>query len=476
MSAARRLLLWECAFLSGVALVQLLGTWVFFSVGIALLWRIFRRQWHAVLLCLLFVSGALRFFISNQAGTIIPAEAIPKTFDVFVDDVDHRVQEQRLTVHALQSRQDEVSNHSVRLLLSAGLYPEYAYGDMLRVQCKKLEVPKKDSYGKYLRLHGIDVLCRFPSVQILRRNTGNFVLASVFGIRELFVRRLQQLFPEPQAALAGGILLGAKQGIPHAVTLAFQRTGVSHILALSGYNITVVITSVFAVCLAIGVPRRKAFWLVLAGLLAFLLITGLSASVVRAAIMGTIVLLARHLGRRSTPLYALVFSATVMTLLNPYVLLDDVGFQLSFFATAGLFWIASWFKRRLTFVSTTLGLRDALSSTLGATTATLPLMLVRFGSISLVSPLTNVLVVPIVPLTMLLTAVGIVLPFVGTLIASFAWLAMTWILTATEILSRLPFAATTDVPLWVLLLLYVLAGMILLMRWCARQCILLSDD
>lgn len=475
MSVARRLLLWECAFLSGVALVQLFGAWAFFTVGIVLLWRIFRRQWHIVLLCLLFLSGALRFCIADQTGVFISAESVPKTFDVFVQDVDHRVQEQRLTVRTTQSGTTSVPADLHRMLLSTGLYPDHAYGDVLRVQCKKLEVPGKDSYGAYLRLHGIDALCRLPTVQILQRNAGSSVLADILKIRELFVVRLQQLFPEPHAALAGGILLGAKQGIPNAVTVAFQRTGVSHILALSGYNITVVITAVFAVCLAIGVPRRKAFWLVLAGLLAFLLITGLSASVVRAAIMGTIVLLARHLGRRSTPLYALMFSASVMTLLNPFVLLDDVGFQLSFFATAGLFWIASWFERRLIRVPSTFGLREAFSSTLGATVATLPLMLARFGSISLVSPLTNVLVVPIVPLTMLLTAIGMALPVIGTLPAFFAWLSMSWILAVTQLLSSVPFAATTDVPLWVLLLFYVLAGMVLLVRWCSRQCQLLAS-
>ena len=116
-------------------------------------------------------------------------------------------------------------------------------------------------------------------------------------------------------------------------------------MAVSGYNVTVIVTFLMAVLLAGGIGRKRSFWIVCATVVLFVFFTGASASVVRAALMGVIFLTAKQIGRPGSTGIAVVFAAALMALLNPYIILWDAGFQLSFLSTTGLIYLSPIFAR-----------------------------------------------------------------------------------------------------------------------------------
>ena len=208
-----------------------------------------------------------------------------------------------------------------------------------------------------------------------------------------------------------GLLYGYRGGLGD-LQEAFNKTGVSHIVAISGYNITIIAELLMAMFSSF-IRRQIAFWFVSAGIISFVIMVGASPSVVRAGIMGILVLVARHIGRVSRPTNLLVFAAAVMTLHNPFVLLWDAGFQLSFAATIGILYVAPLFDRRW----------ELVSSTLSAIVITLPLALYHFGRFSLIAPVTNLLILWTIPILMALGAIAIIasllfFPF-GQLVAWF---------------------------------------------------------
>ena len=156
--------------------------------------------------------------------------------------------------------------------------------------------------------------------------------------------QLEKLWPEPESSFMAGLLYGSKSGLPKELSNNFSRTGITHIIAVSGFNITIIASVLMTLAIAAGLDRRRAFWLVVGAEIFFVVFTGLSASAVRAGVMGVLALTAQYIGRTSRIGNALAFTAAVMVLVNPYVLLYDAGFQLSFLATIGLVYVSPWLE------------------------------------------------------------------------------------------------------------------------------------
>src|SRR3972149_3060924 len=190
-----------------------------------------------------------------------------------------------------------------------------------------------------------------PETQLLATDRGQPVIAAILAVKQKFEARLNALLPEPQASFLSGLLLGVRRGLPPDLLEDFQRVGLTHIIAVSGFNITVISAVILAVALGAGSGRRQAFWLVVISLLVFMILTGLSASVIRASIMGFLVVLGQRLGRLINMRASLALSALVMTFINPQVLIYDAGFQLSFLSTIGLVYLAPFMARRVSFLS-----------------------------------------------------------------------------------------------------------------------------
>jgi competence protein ComEC len=224
----------------------------------------------------------------------------------------------------------------------------------------------------------------------------------LLALRGALRRITRALYVEPDASLQLGLLIGDKAGVPRQLTQEFRATGTSHVLAVSGYNVALVAdTAVLLLCLA-GIARRRSAVATICAVLAFTGLAGADPPVLRAAVMGSLALVAVALGRaRSSG--ALVVTAAAMLVADPLALRHDIGFRLSFGAVLGLGLYGGHFTRLLAPRLKSEGVAEALGQTLGAIVATLPVMLVDFGQFSLTAPVVNVLIAPLIPFS---TAAG----------------------------------------------------------------------
>ncbi len=320
-----------------------------------------------------------------------------------------------------------------------------AYGDSISVNGtlrKPPYVPSFD-YAKYLSLSEIYSVLSAKEFRADGAWQGNVIKAALFRIRERFEGRVEELFPEPHASFLEGLLTGAKRGIPQELMDEFNATGLSHIVAISGYNITIVLA--FVSSLLFWLPLRWRFVPSLVSLVAFVILTGASASVVRAGIMGTMGLLAVQTGRKQEMRLTILWTLFVMLTLNPKHLWWDASFQLSFLAVVGIAELQPILKRLCAPLPAIFGIRDGMQVTLSAQIFTAPWIVLLFQRLSLISPLSNITVLPLIPPAMLLGFVSVMLSFVspplGQRIATAAWGILDLILRIIGGFARLPFAA-----------------------------------
>jgi competence protein ComEC len=236
-----------------------------------------------------------------------------------------------------------------------------------------------------------------------------------------------------------GILIGARKTLPQNITDNFTIDGLSHVVAVSGYNISIIVGSL-AGLLAKLFGRKASFWLSLLVVVGFVIIAGASASVIRAALMGALLLLSLNIGRLYAITPAIMFAAFLMIAINPRILYWDAGFQLSFLATLGIVYFVPVLDRLTVAWPDFWKLKEILFTTLAAIVATLPLILFTFGRLSVVAPLANILILPFIPATMLFGFLTF-LPFVGPGFGIIADWLLIYILKVTDWLARLPYAS-----------------------------------
>ncbi|HZU86591.1 MAG TPA: ComEC/Rec2 family competence protein, partial [Anaerolineaceae bacterium] len=329
---------------------------------------------------------------------------------------------------------------------------ELRYGDRVELTGLLAQPPEGDrgSYMRYLAGQGINSYMEYPLLHWVRGDAGSPFWAGLYRLRQNGVDTLNRILPQPESSLLAGILLGVKDYIPTEVEDAFRATGTAHIVAISGFNISILIG------LFIGFFRRwlPRLWAVLWAVVAialYTLLVGAQASVVRAAIMGVMGLVGAELGRRQAGANSLAFTAAVMALFNP-LLLWDVGFQLSFTATLGLILLGepmqnaftAWLERRLPAerarkVAGPVG--EYFLLTLAAQLATLPVIMGNFGKFSLSAIVANPLVLPVQPLVMILGGLSLLagmlwLPL-GQLLAWLVWPLLAYTIRVVQLLAQI---------------------------------------
>jgi len=300
-----------------------------------------------------------------------------------------------------------------------------------------------------LKARGVEQVVRYPvAVSAVSSGEGNMVRAKLFALKNWFSKNTALVLPNPALGLGLGVLLGEQQALSAATLNDFRAAGVIHIVVLSGQNIMYVVG--FVLVLSRLVRRRYRMWLALCCIFAFALMVGLSATVARASIMAALFIIAYSLGRQYAVLRALVLAALVMLGFNPYLLLYDIGFQLSFMATLGLIAAAPLFTapQAWSFFGF---LRALIVTTVAAQVAVLPLLIYHMGFVSIVSIVANMLIVPMVPVAMVLTfitglAAG-VSGMLGSVVAYGAYLALSYILFVAHMAAAIPFA-TVALPPW----------------------------
>lgn len=388
-----------------------------------------------------------------------------------------------------------------KILAIVRSYPSYAYGDTLLIS-GRVERPENFSedfdYVSYLAKDDIFYRVSFPDIKIISRGGGSRMYRALFALKSSFAAGLNRNLPEPHAAFIAGLILGERRSFPPELTEKLQITGTSHIVALSGYNITIVADAFMRALSFLFIPFSWAFGLAMLGIIFFTMLTGAQASVVRAAIMGILVLIARREGRLYRMRNALALAGAVMLFHNPKILRFDVAFQLSFLATLGLIYGApiveqyyQKIKLRLTPPARKLRLikenrdhagiakksffHEIVVSTLAAQLFVLPLLVYHFGRLSLISPLANLAILPFIPSTMFFGFLTGSLAFLsdglGRLAGLAAWIFLHYELLAVDFFSRLPFASLeiNGFAFLFLIGLYALMGFWLLNRPKRRQ-------
>lgn len=355
---------------------------------------------------------------------------------VVIDDPDVREKNTRYVV----------ATDSGRVLVFAARYPVYAYGDLLKVtgELKSPEAFNSFDYPGYLARYDIYSLSYYPKLERISSGNGNTLKSYLFSVKHAFERNIELALPEPQSAFLKGLLLGSRSGIPEDVQEQFRVTGTTHIVALSGFNITIIAESLARMLQLISLGQNLIFWIASAVIFLFVLMTGASASIVRAGIMGILVLIARKEGRQYLAINALLFAGAVMVFENPKILRFDPAFQLSFLATLGLIYIAprldaSWQRAPALF-----GIKANLITTLSAQLAVLPLIAYYFGSVSLISPVANVLILAVIPFTMFFGFIAALAGFLNSgfsiAIGSIAYILLSYQLWIVSLCARIPFA------------------------------------
>ncbi len=253
------------------------------------------------------------------------------------------------------------------------------------------------------------VIAKSQTVDLIKTEAhrGFLIKRSLYSLRDSIASKINSFLSSSASSLVNGLLLGLRQDLSDELKSNLKNSGTTHIVALSGFNITIIIAFFLSIFKAL--PKRVTYLLSALAILAFVVMTGAASSVVRAGIMGGIFLLASMWSRRRHAGNALMLAVVVMILINPLILQYDIGFQLSMAATLGLIYISPHLAARIP-KST---IWEVLSSTLAASLATLPLLVYHFGGLSLISLVANLLVVPLVPIVMLLGFVGLVLNLLG---------------------------------------------------------------
>jgi len=411
-------------------------------VPIALL--IIRQKMMAVLLFALII-GIWRLQIdipTINTGHIAYYIDQKITFEAIISEVDTRSDHVKLTAETeFIIINKQISNVRGKILIKNSLYPKYNYGDKIQVECKivKPEPIENFRYDRYLARYNIYATCYQPRIQVIATNQGNYVLAAILNFKKKIENIINKTIPEPQAAFLSGILLGTRTGIPQNLLYKFNTTGITHIIAISGYNITIIATILMNLTLALYIPRKKAFWLILITIIAFTILAGMSAAVVRASIMGMLVLYVKYLGRKSSTTNILIYSATLMCLINPKILRDDAGFQLSFMATIGLIYFEPIVSKYFQWVTPKFGIQENFVCTISAIILTTPLILYQFGRLSIVAPIVNLLILSIIPPIMLVGFIQVIFGAIsislGQAIGHISWLMMEYIIQIVNVFS-----------------------------------------
>jgi competence protein ComEC len=369
-------------------------------------------------------------------------------------DVGDTSQRYAVTVRAVQMDGGWQAT-SGGVLVRTDLLPRYRSGDVLEIEGKLESPPRLDGfdYADYLARKGIASTMEFPFARRAGHEDDGILHATVLHVRRTLSRSLALALPEPQASLAQGVLLGQRSALPPDLAADLNTTNTSHLVVVSGSNIVYV--SAFATMLfGWFAGRRRGRLLSIAAVVAYTMLIGPSPPVVRALIMGVLLVAAGVSGRRGSTITALVFAAAVMVGQSPQII-RDVSFQLSFSSAAGILYLASpirkWLIEGLAAVwrvdevpRWTHGVAEPFAMTIAAIVSTAPLLALNFGRLSLVAVPANVLVVPAFPFILgasLVAALGGLLPEYRLVFAAPAYYVLTYWIEVARWLASLPHSA-----------------------------------
>ena len=442
-----------------VALVFLVGGLIFWMA------RRDRKIFFASVALGFFAFGVFRFSaVISEPADLSAIIGTRVSIEGFVNEEPRIRAMQEIVFRAQKISEREVADPFL-ILVTVRPYPRYSIGDALLIRgvVVRPENISEFDYSAYLAKDNIYAVSRYPLIEKKDEANISFALAGkkkLVEFKSAFVEKIQILFPEPHASYLAGLLIGDRAGIPKELYEAFKRTGTAHVVALSGFNITIIISSLIFIFNILGIPFYLSGMLLSFFIILFSIMVGGEPSIVRAAFMGVMAIFARQNFRMYDAARALLFAAAVMAFMNPKLLRFDVGFQLSFAATAGIIFLSPLFERKLLKINSPY-IRTLLATTLSAECAVYPLLLVYFGGVSLIAPFANIMMIPTVPFAMLFGFIAAVFGFISHalsfVIVPFAWILLEYEIAIVSFFSALPLAYS-EVPRlaqWIFLIFFV---------------------
>ncbi len=438
-------------------------TWFFLSllmaIGVAFGWA--SRDYRIINIALLALTiGGFRYALVpttsdiaqyNLSGGLTITGIIIDDPDIRDDRVQFRVDTETFT------QGGQTSPTSGLVLVRAPRTTTASYGDRVNVAGSLITPGEFDtfSYADFLARQGIYSIMTDAAIETVSSGHGIAFYSAIFDLRRTANDAINQALPEPQAGLLSGILLGNERGIAPELEEDFSRVGASHVIAISGFNM-VIIAGVVMSLLSTN-QERPPVWAALVGLTIvafYTLLVGANAAVVRAAIMSGVLIIGQVLDRRTYVPTSLAFVALLMSIHDPNVFWD-ISFQLSFFATLGLalfvtpltvgfdsllfrFLPASWARTTSNFLS------EPLIVTIAAQIFTLPLILLYFNRLSIVTIIVNLLIVPVqTPLLLFggfATILALIIPALAQIIFWIDMVLLGWTIGVVRLFAQLPFA------------------------------------
>lgn len=463
--------------------------WVGIAVASAVAaWLVWQHPARRAMALLLFVSclGGLRLSFAISAPTLSEFHGrsvaligvVNAPPDLRDDRALLRIQASHIFDGALTHTVDGVALVTVPREAAAD------YGDEVSVAGVLLPPGEFDSfsYTEYLARQGIHSVMRQGTLTLLQARPQDDALTALIALREAAREVILNALPQPQSGLLVGILLGNERDISPPVEEAFRRTGLSHIIAISGFNMAVLSGAVLVLLRPLNARRPTSTVLITVGVLVvYTVFVGAGASVMRAAVMCALLLAAPLVRRRAYLPASIAAAALFLTLLHPFALWD-VGFQLSFAAVLGMaLWLPPlqrlserWARERLRWPPVqqiARALSDLLLVTLVAQVATLPLLMLHFQQVSVVSLVVNVLVLPVQAAVLVVglpsLLVSFVTPLVGDVLFALVYVLLTWTTEIVRAFAALPLAVQTVYlsPVWVMLFYVGMVGGLMLSHY-----------
>jgi competence protein ComEC len=373
------------------------------------------------------------------------------------DTPDVRIFNQRIVVN--------LDNQDTNVLIVVPKEIDISYGDKVKVS-GVLETPenfltqsgKEFNYERYLANKDIYFIIKNADIKIISHNNLSYIKSKLFDLKNAFMRNISRVIVPPKSDLANGLILGSRGGFDNDMRNEFISTGTIHIVALSGYNITIVAEGVMKIFGQIFSQTLSIVFGIVVILL-FILMTGASSTAIRAGIMAFIMLFGRMTGRSYDAGRALVIAGLLMITYD-LRLVTDISFQLSFLATAGVLFVTPKVIGWVRFIPMRFNFRELVSTTLAATISVLPILLYSTGIFSLVSLPVNILILPFIPVTMLFSflvgVVGFISPTLSIPLGIISDVLLSYILGMIHFFATLPFASLNikSFPLIVTIIIY----------------------
>ena len=357
------------------------------------------------------------------------------------------------------------------VLVTTDRYPEYEYLDEIKVT-GKLEAPAvydDFNYKDYLLKDGIYSIVNFPKIVMVSKvhqySLFSYIYEKILYAKDRLSQSISDNFLPPQSLILEGIILGNNKNITSDLRNKLNDSGLRFLTAISGVHVVILSAILISFILFLGLRRNYAFCFSIIFIWLYIVITGFSASGIRAAIMGSIFIFAGVFGRQNTSSRAIVLAGALMLLQNPLLLIYDIGFQLSFMASLGIIYLKPLINYFLKYIfkENFKELVNIISITFTAQIFTLPIMVYNFGTISLVAPITNILILPIMPWILsfgfLFTIFASISMFLGWIFYMPCWLLITYFLKVMDFFSQPRMAENLTNVSWIwLLITYLVIG------------------